>query len=693
MVMRRRLFLLCVLGITLLATQSFLRVVASNGLSPLDVALIVVFLPLAAWLAQSFCTLTAGALLLAWGRLRYGNTMKVDAEDRAAGLDPSLPRVALIMPIYNEDTARVFAGVAAMRDDLAAVGVGARFDVFVISDTTDPDVWLAETVAWQAERAREPGTGLPQVFYRRRLANTRRKTGNIEDFVERWGGAYGAMVTLDADSILDGRTIWHMTRRLDAHPKTALIQAAPKLVRGKTLFARMLQFAGDVYGPLSAAGIAFWAGGEGNYWGHNAIIRLSAFADCCGLPRLPGREPLGGEILSHDFVEAALLRRAGWRIEMAWDLSGSYEEPPPTLSDFVVRDRRWCQGNLQHGRILMARRLHWVSRIHLLTGIMGYLTSPLWLVFLILAGLQAWTLSVAEPVYFRDGTPWATWPVSREDEAALLLAGMMGLLFLPKVWGLLLALADTESRTARGGAGRLVSGVLVETVLSALIAPIMMVRHSRFVVAILTGSKVDWSPQRRIAGRLTLVEAVKGNLDVLILGLAASVAVVMYAPGLGWWLVPVVAGLIGAPLLSLKLDDGSSDDAVNRWAPLGIPEDQVPPPVLARLDPHEARFAGVLAEGPEARFETVLRDPRANALHRALIAEDGSESTLSETLALRAEVTAVHLGPELLTRDERRALLERPGILEQAHDALWAGKALEKAEAAGPPPMAVAAAD
>jgi membrane glycosyltransferase len=673
MVTHRRLFLFCVAVITTAATLSFVQVLAANGLSLLHVALTVVFVPLAAWLAQSFCTLTAGALLLIWQRLRRRGSPPGGLEDRAAGLDPGLPRVALIMPVYNESTARVFAGVAAMRDDLAALGVAARFDVFVLSDTTDPDVWLAECEAWHDECQR--GESLPTLYYRRRLHNLRRKTGNIEDFVERWGGAYGAMITLDADSMLEGRTIWSLTRRLDASPGTALIQAAPKLVRGETLFARLLQFAGDVYGPLSAAGIAFWAGGEGNYWGHNAIIRLSAFAACCGLPKLPGREPLGGEILSHDFVEAALLRRAGWRVEMAWDLAGSYEEPPPTLSDFMIRDRRWCQGNLQHGRILFARGLHWVSRAHLMTGIMSYLTSPLWFVFLILAGLQAWTLSVAEPVYFRDGTPWPTWPISREDEAAALLAAMMGLLFLPKLWGLLLALTDASGRAARGGAGRLVVGVLIETVLSALIAPIMMIRHTRFVVAILTGSGVDWVPQRRTAGRQTLALAARSNVDVLVIGVAATVAVLLYAPALGWWLVPVLAGLVSAPWLCLLLESGTSGGLLSRWGLLEIPEEGVPPSVLTLANEHEARLNKLLASTtPADRFAAVVLDPIRNARHCALVNEAGGGPTLPPEVARRAEVIAVHLDPATLTRDERRALLEWPNRLRRAHDQTWANR-------------------
>jgi len=664
--------MVCVVAITLIATQSFVRVLDANGLSLLHAALILVFVPLAAWLAQSFCTLTAGALLLARQLWQRTQAAPPDEAERAAGLDPALPRVALIMPVYNEDTARVFAGIAAMRDDLAGLGVAARFDVFVLSDTTDPDVWLAEVEAWEAERIRAPE--LPRLFYRRRLRNARRKTGNIADFVERWGGAYGAMVTLDADSILQGLTIWHLTRRLDVETRVALIQAPPKLVRGHTLFARLLQFAGDVYGPLGAAGIAFWAGGEGNYWGHNAIIRTSAFARCCGLPTLPGREPLGGEILSHDFVEAALLRRAGWRVLMAWDLGGSYEEPPPTLTDFMVRDRRWCQGNLQHGRIVFARRLHWVSRVHLVTGIMGYLTSPLWFAFLLLAGLQAWTMAVAEPIYFRHGVRGPTWPISREDEAAMLLAAMMGLLFLPKLWGLLLALADWRRLRARGGVFRLLGGVVVETVLSALIAPVMMIRHTRFVFAILTGSPVGWVPQRRRAERLTFAQALRANKDVTVLGLLASVAVIFWAPALGWWLVPVVAGLVGAPVLTLALDDGREDGGLlgQRHGLLTVPEEAAPPLVLRAIEAHEARLTALLSASPSARFAAVLEQPALNARHCALVTETGGVSGMPVGTLARAEAVASHVGPDALTAEERRALLESPDSLRRVHTAVWA---------------------
>jgi len=234
---------------------------------------------------------------------------------------------------------------------------------------------------------------------------------------------------------------------MESHPGVALIQTLPIIVNAKTLFARLQQFSGRLYGPLVAAGIAWWHGSEGNYWGHNAIIRVRAFAQDAGLPHLPGRKPFGGHILSHDFVEAALMRRGGWAIRMVPALGGSFEECPPSLLDFAARDRRWCQGNLQHLAVLPARGLHWVSRLHLLTGIGTYLTAPLWLLFLVFGILISLQAHFVRPEYFPKGfSLFPKWPAEDPILAAWVFVVTMGLLIVPKLLACVLLAIQTRSR-------------------------------------------------------------------------------------------------------------------------------------------------------------------------------------------------------------------------------------------------------
>jgi membrane glycosyltransferase len=656
---RRAAFGLLILATTVWGVATFAEILSTDGLSYLDITHTAIFTILLLWLAQSFWTLAAGAAVLLHRLLRGVPPTPPRSE---AGPPP---RVAVIAPIYNEDTERVFAGVQAMWEDLQGRPGAERIDLFVISDTTDPDIWLAELDSWQRLRQEVPGGD--RVFYRRRLRNVKRKTGNIEDFVTRWGGAYGYMVVLDADSLMSGRAIMGLIERMDANPAVGLIQAPPKLVRGRTPFARMLQFAGELYGPLSAAGISYWALGEGNYWGHNAVIRIAPFAELCGLPLLPGRAPLGGEILSHDFVEAALLRRGGWQVWIADDLGESYEEPPPSIADFATRDRRWCQGNMQHIKVLFMRNLHWVSRLHLGIGIMSYLTSPLWLLFLLLSAAQAWELTYGRPVYFVEGWPFPTLPVSVTSEAALLLGVTLGLLFLPKLFGLLLALVDGPRRRALGGSLRLTASALLETLLSALLAPIMMLFHTGFVLNILLGSAIEWQAQRRQMSGGLVAETVRRFGWVTVLGTAAAIATFAFTPALFYWLIPVFAGLVLAIPQALWSSSESWGERLRELCLLRIVEEAEPPPVMRRLE-------DLLAQpepAPADRFAEVVLDPAFNGLHIAMLRAIGGQPVTPPDALRPIERKAVYLGAAALSKPERRALLEHPATMARLHLAAW----------------------
>jgi membrane glycosyltransferase len=260
------------------------------------------------------------------------------------------------MCIYNEDAGRVAAGVDAIWTSLTAQSEHHAFDLFILSDTRTPVIAAAEEAVWWSLVERHDARG--RIFYRRRAKNIGRKAGNVADFVRSWGGAYDYMVILDADSIMTGNALVTLARLMDAHPEIGIIQTLPLPVGRETLFARILQFSARLNAPMLTSGLAFWQLGDSNYWGHNAILRLLPFAAHCALPRLSGAEPLGGEILSHDFVEAALLRRAGYQVWLLPDLAGSWEQVPSNLLDYAARDRRWTQGNLQHLAVLPLRGLH-----------------------------------------------------------------------------------------------------------------------------------------------------------------------------------------------------------------------------------------------------------------------------------------------------------------------------------------------
>jgi membrane glycosyltransferase len=307
----------------------------------------------------------------------------------------------------------------------------------------------------------------------------------------------------------------------------------------------MQQFASRVYGPVVSEGLAAWHGRDGNYWGHNAIIRVKAFADSAGLPELSGRRPFGGHVLSHDFVEAALMRRAGWAVYMVPELEGSYEECPPTLIELASRDRRWCQGNLQHLKIIGGRGLSWVSRLHLLQGIMSYLASPLWLAFLLLGlGLSAQAQYI-RPEYFPDGFAlFPRWPVFDPERALRLLLFTMSVLLLPKVLAVTLALGDAKLRRGCGGATGLIASLVGETLMSILVSPVTMMIQSRFVADVLAGRDSGWANQNRSETGVSLRTALKWHWSHVAAGTAIGLSAFVVSWHTFLWLLPLSVGLM-----------------------------------------------------------------------------------------------------------------------------------------------------
>ena len=550
-----------------------------DGITPLDVAFLALFSILTVWNSISFWMSCAGAY--AQWRKKATSTIKwPSGKDAALVASPS--RTAVLMPICNEDVDRIFRGVEVILDSIAETGAGAKFDFFVLSDSTKEQNRALELGCWRALSA--GGTSARcRVYYRNRAENIGRKSGNIAEFCENWGALYEYMTILDADSIMTGETLVALVRLMDHNPRTALIQVPPLLIGRESLFARVLQFSASVYGPLAAAGFALLHDCDGNYWGHNAIIRVKPFMRHCGLPKLPGRSPLGGEILSHDFVEAALLRRANWDLHLVPQLGGSFEEPPPTLMDFLKRDRRWCQGNLQHVRLIFAQGFRLSNRMHFLSGAMSYLSSPLWVLMLAAsAGASLLKQKVATVTYIGK-YPVLAWPISHAFEFGVLIFTMVALLFGPKVLALLMLLRDDEASCAHGGRTKLVLSVVLESILSTVLAPIAMISHCWFVLSILWGRTAGWRNQKRSEYRPSVAGVALAFAPHTFIAIVVAVLLREIVPDAFGWLVPVFAGAIFAIPLAYATSSRTVGLWMRRMGLFLVPSETVGVPILTRL--------------------------------------------------------------------------------------------------------------
>jgi membrane glycosyltransferase len=600
----------------------------------------------------------------------------------AVDLPDELPpgATAVVMPVYNEDARRVFAGLRVIYESIRETGRLDAFHFYVLSDSTDPNRWVDEEAAWAALVREFDAAG--RLFYRRRRINTNKKAGNIADFCRRWGGAYRYMIVLDADSLMSGATVVQLVRLMERSPRTGLIQTIPRLVRGETPFARWQQFASRLYGPIFQAGLDYWQLNESNYWGHNAIVRLAPFIEYCSLPELPGREPFGGRILSHDYVEAALLVRAGWGVRLATGLEGSYEECPATLIDFAKRDRRWLQGNLQHSWLLAAQGLRPASRLHLLLGILAYGASPLWFAFLLLSTLLLYRqLATGLTLVPRDSL-LDFLDLSFRSQAAVLFAGTMVLLFAPK----LLALLDLVliRRTKEfGGTIRVFGGALVETLASALIAPVLMLFHSKFIFWTLLGRGVAWVTQRRGSdGAPDWREAILTHAGQTGLALLWGGAAFALDPAFFLWLSPVLLGpVLGIPLSLVLAQPPRPGARPWLWA---TPEALHPPPVAALLEQYQAAHSSRPPIPPEFAADygllQALLDPYVNAIHVSLLREKQlSPSEDGDRFAeLRERLIAE--GPAALsTRDKLTLLMDALSMI-RLHRDLWSRPASSLAE-------------
>jgi len=602
---------------------------------------------------------------------RFGNYK----EQSIAGVS-----VAIVFPTYNEGVARVMEGLRTTYASLEQTGQIERFDFFILSDSTDPAKWVEEEQRW-CELVRELDA-LGRIYYRRRISNEGKKSGNVRDFLSTWGRRYRYFIVFDADSVMRGETIVDLVKLMEVHPQVGLIQTVPALVNAESLFGRIQQFANRLYAPVFIAGLNFWAQGFGNYWGHNAIIRTDPFMQYCDLPHLPGRKPFGGQILSHDFVEAALLVKENWQVWFAYDLEGSYEEIPQDMISNAQRDRRWCQGNLQHSLVLFGRGMRGISRIHFLMGIFGYLASPLWLLFLITFNWALWNFKRSElSVITVRGLTTPFLKLSGMEHAFLIFVICMAVLFLPKILALIDLAFDRKRRQAFGGLQRATVSAVMETFFSSLHAPLQMLWHSKFVVTILMGIGVSWGPQKRSADGITWTEAIRRHWGQTLLGILWGAAVWKLDHPTFYWFLPVLAGMLIAIPLSVFTSRMSLGSRARSLGLFLTPEETSPPSELDTLRVRMALLEKTEAPQPaNAIIAEAVLDPYVNAIHVSLLREKQLNPEYRDALIKlgvgRPEVRELAekllgQGPEALTTAEKVLVLSDADVVPWLHRQAW----------------------
>ena len=627
----------------------------------LQTGILFLFAILFCWVSAGFWTALMGFLQLLIGRDKYSISYSTTGDEP---LNPE-HRTALIMPICNEDVERVFAGLRATWESVKRTGNAEHFDVYILSDSYDADIAIAEQKAWM-ELVRDVG-GAGKIFYRRRRRRVKRKSGNIDDFCRRWGSNYSYMVVLDADSVMSGECLTGLVRMMEANPNAGIIQSSPKASGMDTLYARCQQFATRVYGPLFTAGLHFWQLGESHYWGHNAIIRVKPFIEHCALAPLPGEGSFAGSILSHDFVEAALMRRAGWGVWIAYDLPGSYEELPPNLLDELKRDRRWCHGNLMNFRLFLVKGMHPVHRAVFLTGVMSYLSAPLWFMFLALSTALQVVHTLMEPTYFLQPRQlFPVWPQWRPELAIALFSTTLILLFLPKLLSVILIWC--KGAKSYGGAIRLFISLMLEMLFSVLLAPVRMLFHTVFVVSAFLGWEVVWNSPQRDDDATPWSEAFKRHGSQMALGLVWAIGMGLLDLNFLWWLSPIVFSLILSPFVSVMSSRATIGIKSKKARLFLIPEEYEPPKELVDTDHYlQLNRERALENG----FMHALFHPAFNALATALATSRHKQSQLLDYARDRRVDQALSDSPEKLNREQRLQLISDPVVLARVHTRLW----------------------
>lgn len=655
---RRASFFGAIIATTGLGAWMLWRSFLPEGVSILEWIQLVLFVLLFQQIASGFWLAIFGFITVLLGGDRAQIVHSIADEPELEGPPPP---TAIVLPIYNEDVDRVYRGVEAMWRGLG--GANGGFDIFILSDSNKPENWIREEVEWLSLCKRLNAFG--RIFYRKRRTPRNSKAGNVADFCRRWGGVYRYMIVLDADSVMTGRLLRRLVAMMERNPRVGLIQTTPQLAFGRTFFRRIQQFAAKLYAPLFAAGSNYWHLFGANYWGHNAIIRLRPFIEHCDLPELPDPDAKRRHIFSHDTVEAALMRKAGYDVWFAYGEEGSYEEGPPNLSDSLARDRRWCMGNLQHFWFLFAPGIDFANRFHIWMGVMAYLGSPLWLLFLLVGAID---LAMKYRFSLLTSLPGDIILQSGGAVQVLLLA-TLALLFVPKILALLTALPQAKRF---GGGLRMFVSVLIETTIWTLLAPAIMLYYTQFVVLNLMGLQVKWGSQNRSDDvGLGFIESFRIFWIPPTIGVIAVASLWEFAPHELLLLSPILAGWLLSPVIAWMTSKAKAGEWLRRHGLFLTPEEQ------EAYRPEELRFVAEGGEGdasaweqPHSGLARVVIDPRVHAAHVTLLRRrQVGEVTKGYLEELRGKLLTE--GPEALQRHEQFALLWDAHSLRWLHQEFW----------------------
>jgi membrane glycosyltransferase len=572
----RRFVVLILNLVTLLAIGAVVfRILSPGGIDVPEALMLGGFLIATPWTVLGFWNAVIGLVLLHGPGDPARSVYPFYRQSKGTQPRHLSSQTALTVFLRNEDPYPVFARLEAMARSLRSTGLDRHFRFFVLSDTSDPRVAIAEETAFArfSTEMAEQGGNLP--VYRRRTVNAGFKAGNIRDFLHEYGQDYDFFLPLDSDSVMSGDVITRLAAAMEARSEIGLMQTLVVGVPATSGFARMFQF-GMRHGMRSfTMGSAWWTADCGAYWGHNAMIRTAAFLAHCELPVLPGAPPLGGHILSHDQLEAAFMRRGGHEVRVLPIETRSFEANPPTLPDFAKRDLRWCQGNMQYWRFLFEKGLKPVSRFQVLQAILMYLAPPAWIIATFAAAWKA-VSSGFDSSYMQLGF-W-------------LFISIFLLSIAPKLAGLFDVLLTRGAVRSYGGGLRFGVSAVMEVLASMLMAPIMAVYVSIFLIGLLFGRSVTWSGQNRDRLGISFLSATKAMGVQTVIGFTLATIIFLGAGGETLlWALPVVAGLC----LSIPFTVFTASAAFGRWSArsgiFAIPEEGHLPRVLSRLVPDGAR--------------------------------------------------------------------------------------------------------